>query len=537
MAEFAPTVSAASPDAPTYSALRKYTLLMIFCFSQFLDAFNVSALFSAIPIMSDQLQLSSSEAVWLVSAYQLSFAALLLSSGRISDIYNPKFVFIGGASVLGIFSIAAGFVDNKIALFVLRAFSGIAAAMTIPSSLTLLIRLFPQPTEQARAIGVYGGSAALGTFSYTNWSWVFWLGALIAIPIAVVAFLLVPDQPKVVVEGNKIAFLDLPGIAILTVSLVLLIFAFTSTGVEGWGSAMVIAPLVISVFGIAAFFVWEARIPADRAAFPPRTWRYPNFAILFAVAISVFLWFTAVFYLIITMWQEVYEWSAVKAAIHFLPIGLVAGPIMLFSGPLTERFEKKYVLIFSQLLIIISTVILPFADTADKYWRLAFPAFIIGAIGGSLLFVNANIAMFQSTPSEIAGTIASIFNSALQLGSAVGVAIITSIQLAIDGRNRGKEGANLYAGRAAGFWFLLAVVALETIAVAMLYRTSSQLRKPVDVEDGRTSDEATLADPEEKNKTALSNIKTDAHVSQPAAALLRTESRTGSEPTSQPIQA
>ncbi|KAH7108479.1 MFS general substrate transporter [Auriculariales sp. MPI-PUGE-AT-0066] len=543
MAEFAPTVSAASPDAPTYSALRKYTLLMIFCFSQFLDAFNVSALFSAIPIMSDQLQLSSSEAVWLVSAYQLSFAALLLSSGRISDIYNPKFVFIGGASVLGIFSIAAGFVDNKIALFVLRAFSGIAAAMTIPSSLTLLIRLFPQPTEQARAIGVYGGSAALGNvlgliigaflIEYTNWSWVFWLGALIAIPIAVVAFLLVPDQPKVVVEGSKIAFLDLPGIAILTVSLVLLIFAFTSTGVEGWGSAMVIAPLVISVFGIAAFFVWEARIPADRAAFPPRTWRYPNFAILFAVAIS-----------------EVYQWSAVKAAIHFLPIGLVAGPIMLFSGPLTERFEKKYVLIFSQLLIIISTVILPFADTADKYWRLAFPAFIIGAIGGSLLFVNANIAMFQSTPSEIAGTIASIFNSALQLGSAVGVAIITSIQLAIDGRNRGKEGANLYAGRAAGFWFLLAVVALETIAVAMLYRTSSQLRKPVDVEDGRTSDEATLADPEEKIKTALSSgdvtpayplsratSKTDAQVSQPAAALLRTESRTGSEPTSQPIQA
>ncbi|KAH7090873.1 MFS general substrate transporter [Auriculariales sp. MPI-PUGE-AT-0066] len=461
MTELAHTVTDASSDVPlpVYGALRRYTLLLIFCCSQFLDAFNVSALLSAIPVMTVNLGLTSSEAVWLVSAYQLSFAALLLSSGRISDIYNPKFVFVGGAAVLGIFSIAAGFADNKIALFVLRAFSGIAAAMTIPSSLTLLIRLFPDPAEQARAIGVYGGSAALGNvlglilgallIEYANWSW-----------------------PKIVVEGNKIVLLDLPGISILTVSLILLIFAFTSTGTESWGSAMVLAPLVISIFGVAGFFIWEAWIPVERAAFPPRTWRYPNFGILIAVALSVFLWFVALFYLILTMWQDVYGWSAVNAAVHFLPVGLVAGPLMIFSASWTERFEKKYILIASQVLVIISTVILPFADSPDKYWRLAFPSFIIGSAGASLLFVNANVALFQSTPTEIAGVIASVFNSALQLGSAVGVAIITSIQLAIDKKNIGNADANPYAGRAAGFWFLLAIVALETIAVVVFYRTN-----------------------------------------------------------------
>ena len=262
----------------------------------------------------------------------------LAQSGRISDIYNPKYVFIGGALVLGIFSLGAGFTTSKITLFILRAFSGIAAAMTIPSSLTLLVRLFPQPKEQARAIGIFGGSAALGNvlglilgallIQYASWPWVFWLGALVAVPIAVVAFFLVPQQPTVKVDGRKIAFLDLPGISILTVSLVLLIFAFTSTGVSSWGSAMVLAPLIISIFGIAAFFVWEARIPADKAAFPPRTWRYPNFAILFAVALSVFLWFTAVFLLIITMWQEVYRWSAVSAAIQY-----VFHPHIVLSAP------------------------------------------------------------------------------------------------------------------------------------------------------------------------------------------------------------
>jgi len=207
---------------------------------------------------------------------------------------------------------------------------------------------------------------------------------------------------------------------------------------------------------------------------------------------------------------------------------------MLFSGPWTERYEKKYVLVGAQLLIIISTAILPFANTPDKYWSLAFPAFIIGATGGSLLFVNANIAIFQSTPKDIAGTIGAIFNSALQLGSAVGVAVITSIQLGVDGKHRhgGEEvqGAERYAGRAAGFWFLLAVVALETLAVAVLYRTTDQLKKQTD-EERLGSDDATLAEPADEKEKAISGLTT------PAAPLSRSESRVESAPTSVDVAA
>lgn len=203
---------------------------------------SVSALFSAIPVMTVQLGLSASESVWLVSAYQLTFAAFLLCSGRIADIYNPKYAFIGGAFVLGVFSLVSGFVHAKVGLFVLRALAGVCAAMTIPSSLTLLVRLFPGEKEQARAIGVYGGSAALGNgqfvvcfndviltgstvlgliigaifIQYASWPWLFWLAALIATPISLVCAILVPTQPAVANEGNRIARLDLPGISILT---------------------------------------------------------------------------------------------------------------------------------------------------------------------------------------------------------------------------------------------------------------------------------------------------------------------------------
>ncbi|KAH7106654.1 MFS general substrate transporter [Auriculariales sp. MPI-PUGE-AT-0066] len=463
-----------SPSA-NISSFRKYTLLLLFCASQFLDAFNVSALFSAIPIMTTELDLNASEAVWLVSAYQLTFASFLLCSGRISDLYNPKYGFVVGNFTLGMFSLGAGFCDNKIGLFVLRALSGVSAAMTIPSSLTLL--------EQAGAIGVYGGSAALGNvlglilgallIQYANWSWVFWLGTLVATPVGLLALLLTPPQPKVYKEGSKISYLDLPGIFVVTAALILLIFAFTESGINSWSSAIVLAPLIISIALIAFFFFYETWIPADKAAIPPSTWKYPNFGVLVGLALSCYLWFAATFFIIITMWQEVYLWSAVKSAVHFLPIGLIAGPLMLFSAPFTARFEAKYVLLTSIVLIMISTVMLPFADSQSKYWRLDFPAFVIGAIGGSLLFVNCNIAVFGNTPPEIAGVIGAAFNSALQLGSAVGLAIITTIQLSVDGRGERDPTKNPYDGRAAAFWFLLAVMGVEGVAVLIFYRTKA----------------------------------------------------------------
>lgn len=163
---------------------------------------------------------------------------------------------------------------------------------------------------------------------------------------------------------------------------------------------------------------------------------------------------------------------------------------MLFSGPYTERFQKKHIILTAQLLLAISSAILPFADAPGKYWSRDFPAFVLGAIGGSLLFVNANVAIFHHTPPEIAGTVGAIFNSALQLGSAVGAALITSIELAVD---RASPSDSPYRGRAAGFWFLLAIIGAETIAVAFLYRTTP----PHDAREP-DSDAVTVVDADER---------------------------------------
>ncbi|OJT09253.1 Cephamycin export protein CmcT [Trametes pubescens] len=467
-----------------YSPARRYVLLLIFCLAQFLDAFNNSALFSAIPSLVISLGMSEAESTWIISAFQLTFASFLLISGRISDVYNPKFAFIGGVAVLGILSIGAGFVTNKIPLIVLRALSGIAASMTIPSALTLLVNVFTEPNEQARAIGVFGGCGAVGNVlgliigaifvQFASWSWVFWFVALVALPIAAICVFLIPTQePRLETGGRMDArwkSLDMGGVSILTAALILFIFSITSGTTSGWGSATVLAPLVISVLMVVAFFYYETTLPVDKAAIPPRTWFLPNFSVLFGTALLPYFWWTTVFTLYTTLWQDVWHWSVISTAIHMLPIGVLAFS-MSFTGSLSRVINPKWIILTGEGMCIIATILLAFADGPERYWPFIFPAFVLGSAGAMLTYTHTNIAIFRTSPTSMAGTVGAIFNGALQLGSAIGISAVGSIETSVEARNGGSQS---YAGRAAAFWFLLAIVGIEWVALLVFYRRSKE---------------------------------------------------------------
>ncbi|KAI0654324.1 MFS general substrate transporter [Cubamyces menziesii] len=468
-----------------YSPVRRYVLLLIFCLAQFLDAFNNSALFSAIPSLVTALDMSEAESTWIISAFQLTFASFLLISGRISDVYNPKFAFIGGVSVLGILSVGAGFVTSKIPLIVLRALSGIAASMTIPSALTLLVNVFTEPAEQARAIGVFGGCGAVGNvlgliigaifIQYASWSWVFWFVALVALPISAICILLIPAQePRLEdVAGRKDArwkSLDLGGVSILTAALILFIFAITSGTTSGWGSPSVIAPLVIAVLMVAGFFYYETTLPVDKAAIPPRTWFLPNFSVLFGTALLPYFWWVTVFTIYTTLWQDIWRWTVISTAVHMIPIGVLAFA-MSFTGSLSRVINPKWIILFAEGMCIIATVLLAFADRPERYWSFIFPAFVLGSAGAMLTYTHTNIAIFRTSPASMAGTVGAIFNGALQLGSAVGISAVGSIESSVEATHGGPHS---YAGRAASFWFLLAIVCVEFISMLVFYRRSKE---------------------------------------------------------------
>ncbi|KIM33566.1 hypothetical protein M408DRAFT_61189 [Serendipita vermifera MAFF 305830] len=482
-----------APALASASTARKLSLLAIFTLAEFLDAFNNSALFPAIPDITRELSFESSETVWIISAYQLTFAAFLLVSGRISDVYTPKPAFIAGAFVLGLTHLIGGFTHQKIALLVLRALGGVGGALTIPSALSLIVQLFPDPSHQARAIALFGSAGAIGNVlgiligavlvQYAGWAWIFWFVAIVGIAIALVSLVLIPNAKRDRTINVKF---DVPGVTLLTVAVILFIFAVTSGSTKGWATAYVLAPLIISVVIFAVFFWWEAHTNPDDAVLPPRMWRYRNFGVLVALALLPYFWWVTSFVNITVWWEHVYGWSAINTAVHFLPMGIFAWAITNVTGRLPNWFAHKYILLAGLFLTVVATVLLPFADAPSTYWPLVFPAFTLGTMGAMIIFANSSIAIFSYTPPHVAGTVGAVFNSALQLGSAVGLAAVSSLTTSIDEKTTfeiplSQWSQNLdqitssmwkeaYKGRAASYWFLLAILLVLTIAVVVFFK-------------------------------------------------------------------
>ena len=194
------------------------------------------------------------------------------------------------------------------------------------------------------------------------------------------------------------------------------------------------------------------------------------------MALLPFLWWTTIFTIITALWQEIYKWSVIDVALRMIPIGVLAF-VISFSGPLSNRISPKYVLLFAQGLLVVATVLLATADSPSKYYSHVLPAFILGSAGAMFSYTHTNIAIFRTSPSSMAGTVGAIFNGALQLGSAVGIAAVSSIESSIEEKSGNPAG---YAGRAAAFWFLLALIGLEIISLLVFYRVEAEHHPPTD---------------------------------------------------------
>jgi MFS family permease len=164
-------------------------------------------------------------------------------------------------------------------------------------------------------------------------------------------------------------------------------------------------------------------------------------------------------------------------------MGILSFFTMIVTAQLQSRFRLKHLMLFGSFLTIIGSILLPFGSKASRYWPIVFPAFSVGTIGTTILFVNANIAIFKFTPPSMAGTVGAIFNSALQLGSAVGIAAISSVQTSVQEK---KGGFASFEGRAAGFWFLLGMVGLLSINIFIFMKDTPPTPPMNMVESGST---------------------------------------------------
>ncbi|KAF5373033.1 hypothetical protein D9758_001641 [Tetrapyrgos nigripes] len=465
----------AKVDEHQLSSLRKNLILAVLSGAQFFDIFNACAAIIALPALQADLSFDEGTIQWVLAAYTLTFAAFMLISGRISDMFHPKPVFVVGFLLIGVLSIPIGASVNPIMAIVLRAAQGIGAAMNIPSAIAMITSSFPDAAERGRAYAVYGAFGAVGNClgfilggvisSQASWRWIFYLLAILVIPFSVVSWFILPGATSSVEKTQKKS-LDWPGVASLTVGLILFVFAISEGSASGWNSARVIAPLVISIFAFAGFLVIE-RIVKD-PALPPRTWTNKNFTPLFFYGWSIYWWVFATQMQLVEVFTSLWGISTLSAALRCLPLGIAGGTTAYLTGIFAPKVPRLVLLVSGQLFMGVGSILFALADEQSKYWSHVVPGMIIGMIGLGTAYVACTIVVMEGTRKGEEGVVSAVMYTSYQVGATLGLAVVASITLGVNTKVTVGGDVNEFAGYAASFWSLLGLNGVATL-IALLF--------------------------------------------------------------------
>ena len=424
----------------------------------------------ALPAIQKDLGYTQNGLSWIFNAYVVLFGGILLLGGRLSDLFGARKIFMWGFAVLSAASFVAGMAGTPGGLNTGRALQGLGSAMIAPAAMTLLMTTFTDPRELGKAFGFWGASAAAGGSAgvflggviteWMNWRWVFFIN----IPIGLVVLSFCKTY---LAEGRKTSGkIDWTGALLATGSLILLVYAIVTADQAGWGSFQTIGLLAMALVLAAVFISLQRKATAP--LLPLRIFKTPNLsagnmvtALLAAAWIP--LWFFLNLYL-----QQVLSLNAFKSGLALLPMTVVIMLVMVgFTGKLVGRFGFKKVLIAGLLFLVLSLALFSTVSTNGTFLASVLPASILGALGMSLAYIPATIASMSGARPEETGLASGIVNTSYQVGSALGLAIVTVIATAVTAAFH-QSGATHTGALNAGFRSAFIVAAVFSVVAIIL---------------------------------------------------------------------
>jgi EmrB/QacA subfamily drug resistance transporter len=410
----------------------RWLSLYVLCAGAFMIVLDTTIVNVALPSIQDDLGFSQSNLAWVVNAYLIAFGGLLLLGGRIGDLIGQRSIFLIGLTVFTFASLLCAVARSEGMLIGARFVQGVGGALTSAVVLGMIVTMFPEPREQAKAIGVYsfvasgGGSVGLlagGVLtSAINWHWIFFVNVPIGIVTGVLALRLVEGREGIGLKGGT----DIPGATLLTGGLMLGVYSILEVEKQGWGSTRTLALGGVSLAVLTAFIARQAH--AANPLMPLRLFRSRTVAganIVMALwAVGMFgMFFLGALYL-----QRILGYDALEVGLAFLPVTVVMGTLSLrFSGPLNVRFGPRATLIPS--LVFIAAGLLLFVRTPidGNYWTDIFPVMLLLGLGGGLAAPSLmTLAMSDATPSE-SGLASGLINTTVQVGGAIGLAVLATL--------------------------------------------------------------------------------------------------------------
>jgi EmrB/QacA subfamily drug resistance transporter len=408
---------------------RKWWTLAAVVFALFMIMLDNTVVNVALPSIQRDLDIGISELEWVVTAYALSFATLLLTGGKLADMFGRRRIFLAGLAIFTLASLLCGLAGSAELLIGARVVQGVGSAFMLPATLSIITATFPA-RQRGTALGIWAGvsamALALGPLvgglitERISWHWVFFVNVPVGLIGLATARLVIRESR----DRSKEQRLDVPGLVTSGIALFALVFALIEANEFGWTS-----PLILGLFAIAglfgvAFVLLElhARLPM----FDVALFRNPTFAGANIVALLVSLTMFGVFFFISLYMQNVLGYSATLAGASFLPMTLLIIVFAPLAGRVSDRVGSRWLMAGGMTLVAASLLVFAQLQPDSGYWTL-LPAMIAGGIGMAITMTPMTAAALSAVPVDKAGVGSGMLNTFRQVGGALGIAVMGAI--------------------------------------------------------------------------------------------------------------
>jgi EmrB/QacA subfamily drug resistance transporter len=411
----------------------RWIALVVLCVGMLMIVLDATVVNVALPSIQNDLGFSQSSLAWVVNAYLIAFGGLLLLAGRLGDLISRRGVFLTGLGVFTLASLVCGLAQSQEVLVAARFVQGVGGALTSAVILGMIVTMFPEPREQAKAIGVYsfvasaGGSVGLlagGILTQgINWHWIFFVNIPIGIATALLALRLL-DKDKGIGFGRGA---DVLGAVLITGALMLLVYTIVEPAADlGWGATRTLALGAAAVALLIGFIVREAT--ADNPLMPLRIFRSRNVTGANLIQALFVAGMFGLFFLGALYLQRVLGYDALETGLAFLPVTLVIGTLSLrYSERLIMRFGARGTLLPGLVLIAAGLALFTQVPVDGSYLTNVLPTMLLLGSGAGLSFpALMTLAMSGATPSD-AGLASGLVNTTLQVGGALGLAVLATL--------------------------------------------------------------------------------------------------------------
>jgi EmrB/QacA subfamily drug resistance transporter len=409
--------------------LRKWWTLAAVAFGLFMIMLDNTVVNVALPSIQRDLGVGLSQLQWIVTGYALTFAALMLTGGKLADLLGRRLVFVGGLVVFTAASLVCGLASSGDVLIGARIVQGAGAALMNPATLSIIAATFP-PRQRGTAIGIWAGVSALALAigplvgglltEHIGWNWVFFINVPVG-ALGIVASFVFIDESRDTSHEQR---LDLPGLVASGLGLFALTYALIQANGYGWTSGRILAAFAVAAAALVVFVVLERRqrLPMlDLSLFRSGTFAGANLVVLL-VALAMF----GVFFFMSLYMQNILGYSPVGAGAAFLPMTVLIILVAPIAGRTTDRIGSRWLMTVGMALLGGQLVYFSTLDQTAGFWNL-LPGMLVGGVGMALTMTPSAAAAVRSVPVQKAGVGSAVLNSFRQVGGSVGIALMGAI--------------------------------------------------------------------------------------------------------------